>query len=88
MAFTNDDLTELLLDNPEWLYERPDRVEWLRECVRLGMDPGRVAPIECTHEGCTEELLEGGGYVGETIVHCPVHGILWEDAADAIRRAM
>ncbi len=41
-------------------------------------------PSRCP--SCKRELESGGGYVGEEIVYCPEHGVLWEDIEDARSR--
>ena len=37
---------------------------------------------------CRGTLESGGGYVGEEIVYCPEHGILWEDSEQARSRTI
>ena len=38
---------------------------------------------------CGQDLLTGGGYVGEDILYCPAGcGIAWEDSEGAIRRVL
>jgi len=44
---------------------------------------GLIAPEACPH--CGAELLEGKGYVGEYVAYCEEHGVIWEDAAMALR---
>lgn len=56
--------------------------EVLTELKRLGItnDP---MPLVCPD--CGGELLESGGFAGETILFCKEHGICWTDEEGAIR---
>ncbi len=44
------------------------------------------APDECPH--CGAEVKCSTGMVGEEVLYCEEHGLLWEDSADAIRRVI
>ena len=44
------------------------------------------APADDKCPKCGAELTVHRGYVGEAVLVCPDHGIVWEDTADAIRR--
>ena len=37
---------------------------------------------------CGAELESHGGYVGEEMLVCPEHGVVWTDSVDAIRRVI
>lgn len=37
---------------------------------------------------CHGPLKVSRGYVGEAVLYCPEHGMVWEDGADAVRRVI
>lgn len=56
-----------------------------RELERLGVknDP---EPSRCPK--CKEHLILGEGMVGETVLYCLEHGIVWEDSEGALARVL
>lgn len=69
--------------NPLDYADDPAELELQRELRRTGI---RNAPAPSTCPDCGAELTRSGGMVGETVLVCGVHGIVWEDAEDAVRR--
>ena len=62
------------------------RCEWEeREIARLSKD-NPPAPDNCP--ACKGELKVAPGMVGEDVLYCPEHGMVWEDVAGAIRRVI
>ena len=67
-----------------------------QELIEAGTHPFEAGEIaratnEPVPEGCPRcgaELEEAGGMVGETVLVCPEHGIVWEDSEDAVRRVI
>ncbi len=67
--------------NPLDYADNPAELEVQKELYRTGT---RNEPVPGKCPKCGSELDEGGGYVGETVLFCPEHGIVWEDSEDAI----
>ena len=63
---------------------------WEQSQIDLVADAMEDCPDACPQ--CGSNLASSSGYVGEEVVYCPNEdcdaGILWEDAADAVRRVI
>jgi hypothetical protein len=72
--------------NPLDYVDNPAELDLQRELRRIGVKNTPRRTI-CQHCGPDErqELKEDSGMVGETVLTCPTHGIVWEDAEGAIR---
>lgn len=70
--------------------DNPAEYELQKELRRLGVQ-NEPRPTVCpcineqTEQTCGSSLDEQGGMVGETVLVCPTHGIVWEDSEGAIR---
>lgn len=62
------------------------RTRWEREQIAKAAEQNGEAPDTCPE--CGGELECHKGMVGEDILVCPKHGIIWEDAADAISKVI
>jgi len=49
---------------------------------------GRNTPRPKDCPKCHRELDSHDGMVGEEVLVCAMHGIVWEDAEDAVRRVI
>lgn len=71
--------------NPLDYADNPAELEVQQELRRTGI---RNAPQPTCCPECKGPLQATGGMVGESVLVCSNHGIVWEDAEDAIRRVL
>jgi len=59
------------------------------EARELSKQENAPIPEICPECGKSDQIKEGGGYVGETVLYCDrCHRLLWEDSVDAVRRVI
>ena len=71
--------------NPFDYADKPAELEVQHELRRLGME-NSPAPQVCPT--CKGPLEPCGGMVGESVLICGTHGVVWVDSEDAIRRVL
>jgi hypothetical protein len=73
------------LINPLDYADDKGELEVQQELRRTGVK-NTPQPTVCPE--CKGALEQHSGMVGETVLSCPYHGIVWEDAEDAVRRVL
>lgn len=63
------------------------KTQWERDQIAKATALAGAQPDTC-HKCGNDQLEEHKGYVGETIVVCPICGVVWEDCGDAVRRVI
>lgn len=56
------------------------------EAYEIARNKNEPCPSECPQ--CGRPLMLGKGFVGEPVLWCEEHGLVWEDTEGAIRRVI
>ena len=71
--------------NPLDYAYNPAELEVQQDIRRLGVENSPEPQVCPTCKGPLEAC---GGMVGESVLICGTHGVVWEDSEDAIRRVL